>query len=81
MPIYDYVCTSCGSRFEHMQAGTEVKNLACPACGSSAVSKLVSIPGIIRGNSKPHGGQTCCGREERCDKPPCSTDSRCRRDR
>ena len=79
MPIYDYACAGCGARFEHMQSGTELKHLSCPTCGSSSVSKLVSIPGLIKAGSEPRGGKTCCGREERCDKPPCSNEGSCHR--
>jgi len=80
MPIYDYACASCGTRFEHMQSGTAIIYPACPVCSGTNVSKLVSVPGLIRANNGSHSGHTCCGREERCDKPPCSNDGGCRRD-
>jgi putative FmdB family regulatory protein len=79
MPIYDYSCATCGKHFEHIQKLTEVMNPTCPDCGSSSVNKLISTPGLVRANNRPHGGQTCCGREERCEKPPCSADGGCHR--
>ncbi|MBN1376396.1 MAG: zinc ribbon domain-containing protein [Dehalococcoidia bacterium] len=79
MPIYDYACADCRHRFEHMQALSSNNPLKCPACGSSAVSKLVSIPGLIRTSTAPQGGRTCCGSNERCDRPPCSSDGQCHR--
>ena len=79
MPIYDYACIDCGHKFEYMHQISSVGQPICPACSSKEVSKLVSIPGLIKAGATKQGGQTCCGREERCEKPPCSTDGHCRR--
>ncbi len=78
MPIYDYACIDCGHHFEHMHAISEAGRPQCPSCGSSSVTKLMSTPGLIRA-ARLHGSGTCCGREERCDRPPCSTDGQCHR--
>jgi hypothetical protein len=43
--------------------------------------KLFSAPSVISRWRQPSGGGTCCGREERCAAPPCSTGEVCRRDR
>ncbi len=46
MPIYEYVCNSCGERFERLvlrlaaQAGHD--GLTCPYCGSEDVERAVS---------------------------------------
>jgi len=81
MPIFDYKCEDCGKISEIFQRGVKQEDpLVCPYCGSSRMQKLISSPAsIIMGNSSPEG-TTCCGREERCDTPPCSTDGSCRRD-
>ncbi len=79
MPIYDYACTDCGHRFEYIQEMSAKTELKCPSCGSSSISKLVSVPGIIRSAGKQHGGQTCCGRTERCERPPCADNGGCHR--
>jgi hypothetical protein len=50
----------------------------CPNCGSPRLEKLLSVPYVMSGERRP-AGLTCCGREERCDAPPCSTDEICRR--
>jgi putative FmdB family regulatory protein len=78
MPIYDYACANCSHKFEYIHEMNGVRQIICPVCGSKEVSKLVSIPGLIKTGAKQQGGQTCCGREERCEKPPCSADSHCR---
>ncbi|MGA1875142.1 MAG: FmdB family zinc ribbon protein [bacterium] len=88
MPTYEYLCESCGHKFDKFQNMYDLPIEKCPKCGRE-IRRLVS-PGagiIFKGNGfyqtdyKSHhtGGGTCCGREERCDKPPCSDDGVCKR--
>ncbi|MFA5078265.1 MAG: zinc ribbon domain-containing protein [Dehalococcoidia bacterium] len=79
MPIYDYACTDCGHRFEHMHEMVNKIVLKCPNCGGSSVSKLISVPGLIRNTDRGQDGQTCCGRTERCERPPCTDNCGCHR--
>lgn len=88
MPTYDYECTSCGLKFERHQAITAEPVAECPQCGGT-VRRLISggLGFILRGAGQRraggHGGQcnlegvgkTCCGRNERCDKPACGSRS------
>jgi putative FmdB family regulatory protein len=79
MPIYEYRCRECDTTFELLvRSGTTV---TCPACGSLAAEKLISAPFVSSGQTARQAGHTCCGREERCATPPCSTEGACRRDR
>ena len=39
MPIFDYICNKCGSKFEVLVLNSNDKVL-CPACASSSVKKL-----------------------------------------
>lgn len=80
MPIFDFKCKECGGVSEILVRGNMNQNVRCPTCGSSSMEKLVNTSYAIRMNSPSHGS-TCCGREERCDKPPCSSDHGCHRDR
>jgi putative FmdB family regulatory protein len=84
MPTYEYECKDCGRRFERQQAITEAPLKRCPECGGE-VDRLISGgtgfilkgagPGQVRRGgascSLETSGKTCCGREERCGKPPC----------
>ena len=80
MPIYEYRCQNCGEKVEVLvRMGTSTPP-ACPNCGNPLLEKLFSAPYVMRGGGRP-AGLTCCGREERCEAPPCSTDGLCRRDR
>ncbi|MDO9371521.1 MAG: zinc ribbon domain-containing protein [Gammaproteobacteria bacterium] len=44
MPIYEYECTACGHRLEVIQKFSDAPLAECPACGKSALHKLLSAP-------------------------------------
>lgn len=75
MPNYVYECAQCGE-FEAHQSMSDAALACCPSCGG-AVRRLIAggtsfvVKG--RGASGSHCDRTvpCCGRETRCDKPPC----------
>ncbi|MBN2381813.1 zinc ribbon domain-containing protein [bacterium] len=80
MPTYEYQCRKCGFRLEVKHGMTERYDQACPIC-SGELSRLVSGGAgfIMKGNSQTTGttrqdcghATPCCGRAQRCDKPPC----------
>ena len=79
MPIYEYRCRSCGSTTEIWQGvGTRSDTLECKNCKGGELEKVLSVSHSVK-NPRPKGS-TCCGREERCDKPPCSSGGSCHRD-
>jgi len=62
MPIYEYKCVKCGSKFEHRHNSIGERDNAppCPECGAEGGKRLFS------GFSVSHlpsfgGGKTCCG--------------------
>jgi putative FmdB family regulatory protein len=72
MPLYEYVCSSCETRFEKLvrRFGEEV---ACPACASGAVEKQLSVFAVASSSATPSfaGCDTgSCG-EGSCDSGPC----------
>lgn len=79
MPIYQYKCRDCGEisyLLLPMQQNDMI--ITCLSCGNSKMERLISAPGLIKtGVDTP--GTTCCGREERCETPACSTGDACRR--
>lgn len=46
MPIYEYECEMCGSRFERFQHFSDEPVQACPDCGGS-VTRVIQPVGII----------------------------------
>ena len=79
MPIYEYMCRDCGQVSEFLvRTMSGSRNQSCRYCGSGNMEKLLSTPTLLKENvSVP--GHTCCGREERCEMPPCSTDKGCQK--
>ena len=41
MPIYEYICLECESRFDELVQGSDAE-VACPECGSRRVKRLFS---------------------------------------
>ncbi len=88
MPTYEYLCRECGYKFEKFQNMSAHPLRKCPECGGEIKRLIGRGMGIIfKGSgfyatdyrkadykkSEP-SDKTCCGRTERCDKPPCSND-------
>ena len=45
MPIFEYACKKCGKEFETLvRPGSDAS--ACPACQSTEIEKLISIPAV-----------------------------------
>jgi putative FmdB family regulatory protein len=75
MPLYGYQCTSCGAAHELLLQRDEVPG-PCPDCSGPLV-KALTAPAGFRGLRTRAPGKTCCGRDERCDTPPCDSGSGC----
>ena len=46
MPLYEYHCEACGSRFEKIRKFSDPPLEECPTCGKGPVTKLISSPAI-----------------------------------
>jgi len=77
MPIYDFRCRDCG-RVSEVFLRDSSQTARCPGCGSDNMERLISAAYMIKTETRAPG-TTCCGRNERCDTPPCSTNEGCRR--
>jgi putative FmdB family regulatory protein len=56
MPIYEYRCKACGSKFEKLVSlSTKIKDIECPECGQHKAEKEVSLFGGISGASSSGG--------------------------
>jgi len=81
MPIYEYKCETCGRITEIFHHGHEEHSIpVCSACGGTNLKKVFSTPAMVKIEGASATGTTCCGRNERCDSPPCSQNGVCRRD-
>jgi putative FmdB family regulatory protein len=42
MPLFEYKCSGCGSRFEVLHMSSNIEKVECPKCHSTEVKKLLS---------------------------------------
>lgn len=68
MPIYEYICDSCDTRFEKIVINKQ-QEIACPKCASKKATIQLSVFATSNGNggsgsaptSFSGGGGSCCG--------------------
>jgi putative FmdB family regulatory protein len=67
MPLYEYACPSCGSRFEALQKSFR-EPASCPHCGAADVERLLSTFAMASGGAASRAaaaprspGGSCCG--------------------
>jgi putative FmdB family regulatory protein len=58
VPLYEYHCAGCGSRFEVLQRlGQGPEGLECPRCGTTDIEKEYStFAGSVAGGARLGGG-------------------------
>ncbi|MBN8924229.1 MAG: transcriptional regulator [Rhodanobacter sp. 68-29] len=44
MPIYEFECSQCGHRFDHLQKLSDADPVDCPHCGAPKLHRRVSAP-------------------------------------
>jgi putative FmdB family regulatory protein len=60
MPIYEYRCQDCGTRFEKLvRQGTTAADLKCPSCGQKRLNQELSVFSAHSGSSKGADGPMC----------------------
>jgi len=68
MPIYEYRCQDCGTRFEKLVRRAEEP--ACPSCGKKHLSQEFSVFAAHSGGApKPGGGPPMCPSGGVCRTP------------
>jgi len=64
MPIYEFICRPCDSRFEVLTSISRASEAHCPRCGSGEVTRVMSTFASRTtggdGHSHSHGGG-CAG--------------------
>ena len=75
MPIYEYLCNSCGAEKEHLQKISDAPIAACPVCGSSNYTKLISAAGFQLKGSGWYVTDFRNNKAKQTDTKPTATDS------
>ncbi|MGB6680445.1 MAG: FmdB family zinc ribbon protein [Candidatus Bathyarchaeia archaeon] len=70
MPIYEFVCNSCGEKFETIVSIGKEKEVSCIHCSSHSIQKCVSSFGIGGGSSLTSSSSGNCSS---CSSTSCST--------
>ena len=68
MPIFEYDCGDCETRFEALVMGSAPEPERCE-CGSPSIERVYSTFSAQTGNSMPEACPTPA--EARCDRPAC----------
>ena len=80
MPIYEYLCNSCGVRKEHIQKMSDAPITTCPACGSTEYVKLISAAGFqLKGSGwyvTDFKNKPATAKSEKSDALPQSSESK-----
>jgi len=57
MPIFEYKCVDCGTKFEKLIRNSDTNGLACPSCGTKELTQELSTFAAQSGSrSEPMGG-------------------------
>ncbi|HZL55453.1 MAG TPA: zinc ribbon domain-containing protein [Bryobacteraceae bacterium] len=78
MPIYEYLCDSCGSKFEKLVRRSEdVLESGCPYCGQKHLKQEYSTFSARAASASPAPGPSAMGG---CPAGMCGTPGLCGRD-
>jgi putative FmdB family regulatory protein len=62
MPLYEYKCQNCETRFDALRAMADADNaIACPKCGSENAQRLISLFSAIGDEGVIAGSGSSCG--------------------
>ncbi len=68
MPIYEFHCKDCANDFSALRQLSQSSNVTCPACGTSKVSRLLSVTAKSQADS--NFNQQCgTAFDGPCDRP------------
>jgi putative FmdB family regulatory protein len=68
MPIYEYRCEDCGTKFEKLVRRSDVESIECPSCGEKHLKQeLSTFAAHASGGSKSAEMPACPG--GRCSNP------------
>ena len=71
LPIYEYECGSCRSKFERKQRFDEEPIASCPRCSGKAHRLIHSVPVVFKGSgfySTDHGRGASCNSSGKCEE-------------
>ncbi|HEY7336799.1 MAG TPA: zinc ribbon domain-containing protein [Bryobacteraceae bacterium] len=80
MPIFEYQCDDCGTKFEKLVRQVSANGVACPSCGESHLTQQYStFAAHGRGADSDSGGDFDMGDMPSCAGGMCQTPDLCGR--
>ena len=81
LPIYEYECSSCHSRFERKQRFDEEPVCTCPQCSGKSRRLIHSVPVVFKGSGfycTDYGKGSSCNSTGKCneDKSEAKTETK-----
>ncbi|TET51247.1 MAG: zinc ribbon domain-containing protein [Anaerolineales bacterium] len=62
MPLYEYECTGCETRFDALRAMADADSpIACPGCGGEDIHRLISLFSAVGDEGVIVGAGPSCG--------------------
>ena len=61
MPIFEYRCEDCGTKFEKLVRRSDTNSIECPSCGQTHLKQELSTFAAHAGGSKPSAAPSCPG--------------------
>lgn len=62
MPLYEYQCSDCETRFDALRGMSEADNpIACPQCGGKDAQRLISLFSAVGDQGVIAGQERSCG--------------------
>ena len=72
MPIYEYRCEGCGTKFEKLvRRSPDVPELACPSCGGKQLQQELSTFAAPAGGGGKSAEAPMCPNGGRCNPGMC----------
>ena len=70
MPIYEYLCQDCGSKFEKLvRRSSDVPELECPSCGQKHLRQELSTFAAHAGSGSKSADVPMCPSGGPCSNP------------
>ncbi len=66
MPLYEYYCSDCKSKFELLVSHRHADDIVCMKCQSEKVRRLLSVFALARGGDEEGGFEDEAGGEGSC---------------
>lgn len=73
MPIYEYQCKTCDTKFEELVRDRDASTARCPRCGTPEVNRLLSLFATNNGSNPASAASNSTGHACGCGSCSCGS--------